>query len=232
MTAKILIFNKPYGVVSQFTDLDGSPGLRRFLNGEEMKGFYPAGRLDKDSEGLILLTNNGKLQNFLADPKHKVLKQYLTQVEGESRPDIVESFAEGLMLKDGKTKPALISNTSKPTWLAERDPPIRFRKNDCTSWFRITLSEGKNRQVRRMTAAVNLPTLRLIRIAYGDFSLDKFNATHLRVPGSWAFVDPKDVDSKLTYEFLDKLAIRSERRPAKNSSRYSYARQPSRKPKR
>ena len=202
MSIKLLLFNKPHGVASQFTDLDDAPGLGRYLYGPGMRDLYPAGRLDKDSEGLIVLTNHGPLQHYLTHPKHKLEKHYLAQVEGHASIDCEQKFATGLTLKDGPTLPAKLSQIAAPNWLWKRDPPIRYRKNDHTCWLQVALREGRNRQVRRMTAAVNLPTLRLIRYGFGNLSLYDDKYVNLRQPGSYAFIDPETLDRTYTPEFL------------------------------
>jgi len=164
---KIILFNKPYGVLSQFSDGDGHPGLRSYIH---HKGYYPAGRLDLDSEGLLVLTDNGAVQARISDPRHKLAKTYLVQVEGTPSEEQLRRLTEGLMLKDGPTLPAE-ARTIEPPALWERNPPIRFRKAIPTSWLALTIREGRNRQVRRMTAAVGLPTLRLVRWAIGSWNL-------------------------------------------------------------
>lgn len=166
--AKIILFNKPYGVLSQFSDGDGHPGLRAYIH---HKGCYPAGRLDRDSEGLLVLTDNGAVQARISNPRHKLAKTYLVQVEGIANDDQLRRLADGLILKDGPTLPAE-ARAIEPPPLWERDPPVRFRKAIPTSWISLTIREGRNRQVRRMTAAVGLPTLRLVRWAIGDWTLD------------------------------------------------------------
>lgn len=165
-------------VLSQFTDR-GSPTERATLSDYiDVPGVYPAGRLDRDSEGLLLLTDDGRLQARIADPKFKLEKTYLVQVEGEPSPDAVRQLAGGVDLKDGRTRPARAELIEDPQ-LWPRDPPIRFRKNVPDSWLRLTIREGRNRQVRRMTAAVAHPTLRLVRWSVGDWSLDGL------APGEW-----------------------------------------------
>jgi len=166
--ARLLLFNKPFGVLSQFTDR-GSPTLRSTLSDFiAVKGVYPAGRLDRDSEGLLLLTDDGRLQARIADPRFKLPKTYLVQVEGDPQPPTLEHLAQGVQLKDGMTLPAEVARIDAPD-LWPRDPPIRVRQSIPDCWLRITIREGRNRQVRRMTAAVGLPTLRLVRWSIGDW---------------------------------------------------------------
>ena len=168
--ARLLLFNKPYGVLSQFTDL-GSPTVRSTLSDYiSMKGVYPAGRLDRDSEGLLLLCDDGRLQARIADPRFKLPKTYLVQVEGDPDGAALERLARGVALKDGLTLPAEVARIDAPE-LWPRDPPIRARKSVPDAWLRITIREGRNRQVRRMTAAVGLPTLRLVRWSIGDWTV-------------------------------------------------------------
>ena len=169
--ARLLFFNKPFGVLSQFTDR-GSPTTRATLSDFiAAKGVYPAGRLDRDSEGLLLLTDDGKLQARIAEPRFKLPKTYLVQVEGEPQADALEALRKGVMLKDGMTLPAEAAQVEPPA-LWERDPPIRVRKTIPDNWIRLTIREGRNRQVRRMTAAVGLPTLRLVRWSIGEWTLE------------------------------------------------------------
>ena len=175
--AKIILLNKPFNVLSQFTDENGRATLKHFLPNHP--GFHPAGRLDYDSEGLLLLTNNGPLQHRISDPKHKSPKTYFVQVEGDITDNAIKKLQEGITLKDGKTKPAKAEVIAEPE-LWKRDPPIRERKSIPVSWISLTITEGKNRQVRRMTAHVGFPTLRLIRFSIGDWSLDKLQ------PGEYA----------------------------------------------
>jgi 23S rRNA pseudouridine2457 synthase len=169
--ARLLLFNKPYGVLSQFTDR-GSPTERATLSDFiAVKGVYPAGRLDRDSEGLLLLTDDGRLQARIADPRFKLPKTYLVQVEGDPQEEALEQLRRGVRLKDGMTLPAEAQRIDAPD-LWPRDPPIRVRQSIPDHWLQITLREGRNRQVRRMTAAVGLPTLRLVRWSIGDWTLD------------------------------------------------------------
>ena len=166
--AELYLFNKPFNVLSQFTDNEGRSTLADFI---EVKGIYPAGRLDYDSEGLLILTSEGSLQARIADPKFKLSKTYWVQVEGIIDDKALSHLTSGVSLKDGMTRPAKVKRISEPE-LWPRTPPIRFRKNDQTSWIEITISEGKNRQVRRMTAEVGYPTLRLVRHSIGPWKVD------------------------------------------------------------
>jgi 23S rRNA pseudouridine2457 synthase len=174
----LVALNKPFGVLCQFTDEAGRRTLADFV---PQKGVYAAGRLDHDSEGLLLLTDDGKLQHRLADPKHKQPKTYVVQVEGVPTEDALERLRNGVVLKDGPTLPAVVEAIDEPDWLWPRDPPVRFRKTVPDAWLRVVLREGRNRQVRRMTAAVGLPTLRLLREAVGDYRLDGLGVGQVRV---------------------------------------------------
>ena len=169
--ANLILFNKPFGVLSQFTDAK-SPSSRPTLSGFiDVPGVYPAGRLDRDSEGLLVLTDDGKLQAKIADPKNKMSKSYLVQVEGAPEDKDLQALRDGVTLKDGPTKPAKVRLIDPPT-LWERDPPVRFRKSVPDTWLEITISEGRNRQVRRMTAYIGFPTLRLVRWRVGSWTLE------------------------------------------------------------
>lgn len=166
---RILLFNKPYGVICQFSKNGLHPTLADYI---AVAGVYPAGRLDVDSEGLLLLTDDGKLQHRITDPKYKMPKTYWVQVEGIPSEAALERLRRGVMLKDGLTLPAEVQAMAEPEGLWPRNPPVRYRQTIPTSWIAITLREGRNRQVRRMTAAVGYPTLRLIRYRIGDWTLD------------------------------------------------------------
>lgn len=169
--SRLLLFNKPFGVLSQFTDR-GSPTTRSTLSDFiAVKDVYPAGRLDRDSEGLLLLCDDGRLQARIADPRFKMPKTYLVQVEGDPQEQALDGLRRGVELKDGMTLPAEIARIDDPE-LWPRDPPIRQRKSIPDSWLKITIREGRNRQVRRMTAAVGFPTLRLVRWSIGDWNVD------------------------------------------------------------
>ena len=174
--SRLVLLNKPYGVLCQFSDEAGRPTLKDHV---PVPGVYAAGRLDTDSEGLLLLTDDGALQHRIADPRHKLPKTYLVQVEGEPDEAALERLRAGLDLGDFRTRPCDARVVAEPDWLWPRDPPVRFRKTVPTAWLEIVLREGKNRQVRRMTAKVGLPTLRLIRVAIGPWRLDGL------APGQW-----------------------------------------------
>lgn len=177
----IILFNKPFGVLSQFSaERQGPPRptLAAFI---DAPGFYPAGRLDHDSEGLLVLCSDGRLQARIADPRFKLAKTYLAQVEGDPDAMAIEALRRGVRLKDGQTRPAHAERIADPV-LWPRVPPIRVRKTVPDSWLRLTISEGRNRQVRRMTAAVGHPTLRLIRWSVGEWNLEGL------APGAWRWV--------------------------------------------
>jgi 23S rRNA pseudouridine2457 synthase len=179
----LILFNKPFGVVSQFSDLDDKVTLKKYI---ATQGFYPAGRLDHDSEGLLLLTNDGKLQARIANPRFKMPKTYWVQVEGAITEAAILDLTRGIQLKDGMTRKAEVSMIDCPC-LPPREPPIRVRKNIPTSWLAMTISEGRNRQVRRMTAHVGFPTLRLFRQSIGAWSVDdiksgEFSALSVNLP--------------------------------------------------
>lgn len=166
--SKLILLNKPYGVLSQFTNDGGHDTLASYIS---VKNVYAAGRLDKDSEGLLLLTDDGKLQDKIANPNKKLAKRYWVQVEGEVSEKSISLLRKGVLLKDGMTKPAKVTCIDEPDNLWGRTPPVRFRKTIPTQWLEIVIKEGRNRQVRRMTAEAGNPTLRLIRHSIGDWHL-------------------------------------------------------------
>ena len=172
----LIAFNKPFNVLCQFTDAAGRRTLGDFVT---TKDVYPAGRLDYDSEGLLLLTDDGALQQRIADPRHETEKTYLAQVEGIPDAAALALLRRGVEMNDGITAPADARVIEEPDWLWPRDPPIRYRRNLSTAWLEIALTEGRNRQVRRMTAAAGHPTLRLVRAGIGAWSLDGLQ------PGEW-----------------------------------------------
>lgn len=184
--SRLILLNKPYGVLCQFTDEGGRATLKDWV---PVPGVYPAGRLDTDSEGLLLLTDDGALQHRIADPRHKLPKTYLVQVEGEPDEGALKRLRDGVDLGDFVTRPCVARRTLEPDWLWPRDPPVRFRKSVPTAWLQIELREGKNRQVRRMTARVGLPTLRLLRIAIGPWRLAGL------APGQWREADALELET-------------------------------------
>lgn len=182
--SRLLIFNKPFGVLSQFTDRGTADTPRATLSDYiSVPGVYPAGRLDRDSEGLLLLTDDGKLQARISHPKFKAAKTYLVQVEREPDDAALAALRQGVTLKDGPTRPAKVDRIAPPD-LWPRDPPVRYRKSVPDCWLRLTITEGRNRQVRRMTAHIGHPTLRLVRWSVGDWTLDGI------APGTWQEAKP------------------------------------------
>ncbi|KAA9019654.1 pseudouridine synthase [Sphingobium limneticum] len=175
---RLILFNKPYDMLSQFTDRGTDTARATLSDCIAIPGVYPAGRLDRDSEGLLLLTDDGRLQSRIADPKYKTAKTYLAQVEGDVTDEALADLRRGVDLKDGLTRPADVERIDTPD-IWPRNPPIRVRKSIPDSWISLTIREGRNRQVRRMTAAVGHPTLRLVRWRIGDWTLDGLQ------PGQW-----------------------------------------------
>lgn len=181
---RLIRFNKPFDVLSQFTDSGTQGSPRRTLSDFiDLPGVYPAGRLDRDSEGLMLLTDDGRLQARISDPRHKMEKTYLAQVEGKPDANAIAALCAGVTLKDGPTRPAKARRIDEPVGLWPRTPPIRVRKSVPDCWIELVISEGRNRQVRRMTAAIGHPTLRLIRARIGQWTLDGLAS------GAWGKAD-------------------------------------------
>ena len=194
---RLILFNKPFDVLCQFTDRSahsqtGSTETKRQTLADyiDEPGIYPAGRLDRDSEGLLLLTNNGRLQSRISHPVHKLPKTYLVQVEGELTISVVQKLQSGIDLKDGPARAIEAAAIEPPAWIWPRHPPVRFRKTVPDSWLTLTIDEGRNRQVRRMTAAVGHPTLRLVRTSIGPWFLDEL------APGEWQAGDPLAIEPR------------------------------------
>ena len=173
---EVVLLNKPFGVLCQFSGDGPRPTLADFV---DVPGVYPAGRLDADSEGLVVLTGDGPLQARISDPRHKLVKTYFVEVEGEPSGEALAALARGVEVGGRTTRPARVRRVAAPGWLWPRDPPVRFRKSVPTTWLEIAIGEGRNRQVRRMTAAVGLPTLRLLRWSVGPWTLEGI------APGAW-----------------------------------------------
>ena len=178
---RLIALNKPYGVLCQFSGGDGRPTLAAHV---AVPGVYPAGRLDRDSEGLLLLTDDGALQARISHPRHALEKTYLVQVEREPDDAALAALAAGVVIEGRRTRAARVARAAPPAWLWPRTPPVRFRRNVPTAWLELRIAEGRNRQVRRMTAAVGHPTLRLLRVRIGPWSIDGL------APGEWRDVDP------------------------------------------
>jgi len=194
---RLILLNKPFHVLPQFTSSDGRRCLRDLV---PIRGVYPAGRLDYDSEGLMVLTDFGPWQARISQPGAPFQKRYFAQVEGEASEAALQPLRSGVELADGPTRPAGARVVDEPAWLWPRDPPIRHRRSIPTTWIELTLSEGRNRQVRRMTAAVGLPTLRLIRAAVGPWSIEGL------APGDWRVVPPPEAESVLSDARLSRSA--------------------------
>jgi 23S rRNA pseudouridine2457 synthase len=211
--AKLILFNKPYLVLSQFTDDQDRQTLKAYIADRNV---FPAGRLDYDSEGLLLLTDEGALQHQISHPTNKMAKCYWVQVEGEITDEALERLAHGVVLNDGPTLPAKAERIETPGALWPREPPVRFRQEIPTSWISLTISEGRNRQVRRMTAHVGFPTLRLIRYSIGNWTLDGLQ------PGVSRSIEvhlPKVPESTLKKKPSSKSSMYTPRPPGKQRNR-------------
>ncbi|OUR92490.1 pseudouridine synthase [Gammaproteobacteria bacterium 42_54_T18] len=206
----VILFNKPFQVLCQFSEHEGKATLAKYIN---TPNIYPAGRLDHDSEGLLILTDDGQLQSLITHPNNKLPKTYWAQLEGDIDNDAIAKLSEGVILKDGITLPATIQKISSPE-ISERTPAIRKRANKPTSWVELTISEGRNRQVRRMTAAVGYPTLRLIRISIGPWSIGNLQ------PGEWKEATlPSELSKK-----LDRLTTqKSQKRNSPKASKKHFS---------
>ncbi len=198
-----LLFNKPFGVLCKFTDAAGRPTLADWI---DVPGVYPAGRLDADSEGLLILTGDGALQARISDPRHHWPKRYRAQVEGTITPEALVRLRTGLVLNDGPTRPAEAHRLDPAPALWPRDPPIRFRRAIPTDWLELAITEGRNRQVRRMTAAVGLPTLRLVRVAIGPWELGDL------APGRYRHLTSEDIAAAMQRTRPDGAAPQGRRR--------------------
>lgn len=216
----IILFNKPFQVLSQFSPEGDKTTLAKFI---DQPNYYPAGRLDYDSEGLMLLTDNGAIQHLIAAPENKLAKTYWVQVEGLITNDAITQLTQGIILKDGKTQPAEVNQLLPPD-IPARVPPIRERQSIPTSWLSLTIKEGKNRQVRRMTAAVGFPTLRLIRTAIGPYSIDTLPV------GEWRF---SDLTPDLTQQAVDfeQRRLSQKQKPNKHPSPHRRRHRHSPRPK-
>ncbi len=213
----ILLLNKPFDVLCQFTDADKRRTLADFV---DTPGVYPAGRLDRDSEGLLILTDDGNLQHRISHPRHKLSKTYWVQVEGDPDPQAIKHLCAGVQLKDGLSAPAQATLIAEPR-LWPRSPPVRFRANIPTHWIELTIHEGRNRQVRRMTAAIGYPTLRLVRVRIGPWSLEGLQPGQYReakMPDEWRKMPP--------HERQTQHQRHSSRKPAHASQREQPARKP------
>ena len=202
---RLILLNKPFHVLPQFTSPDDRRCLREFV---PLHGFYPAGRLDYDSEGLMVLTDFGPWQARISQPGSGMPKTYLAQVEGEVADPALAALRAGVTLNDGPTLPAIAEAAPEPDWIWPRDPPIRFRKSIPTSWLALTIREGRNRQVRRMTAAVGLPTLRLVRVGIGPWRVEGL------APGAWREVPRAEAEAVLAAS-----RVRSPGRAPRSASR-------------
>jgi 23S rRNA pseudouridine2457 synthase len=188
MATQVILLNKPYGVICQFTPSGNHPTLKDVMSVADV---YPAGRLDTDSEGLVVLTGDGDLQHRITDPRHKLAKTYFVEVEGAPADAALAPLRKGIQLSDFRARPAEVTLVAPPDWLWPRVPPVRFRQNIPTTWLKITIREGRNRQVRRMTAAAGFPTLRLIRHSVGPWNLADM------APGAWKIAESSILDDKI-----------------------------------